>query len=366
MTLLSAPSTLSPSSENTATGSLSYGAIKDFTQPEQEQTQSSRLLELAIDLAYTVNHSVICTATDPLTDIPISAVTPKLINGIKRRLGREVKPYEEPDPTLLSLLVGEVTGDWGAVPVVVGLQHFAPKFMEGIGKLARPIAKPLFQRSALRTLRAELKLSGLDIEKSPEFEHRARAIFQGTTNELPESIARIKEVYEREMEDLPKAIMWTVASPAINLTMQKKVMKSEVPISYLLVGKALGSIVTSSLTVGMRSLSPSHAQRWDDFIAEKAGKPATTAVAKLFGLDAEAVQAGVEKKAGHHKKNGAKWTERTAEPSQPRFAKVSTEELTQRANKEAMGQLQRTAMGEHSSKVLQRNESPSPSPAGSR
>lgn len=279
-----------------AKGTFTSGDVENKTHGE-EKAKPSRRLKFAIDFAYTLNHSVICTLTDPITDIPIGVFTPKAINWVKSKMGRKIVNYEETSrfSPAVSWLVGEVTGDFGAVPVVVGLQHFAPGLMNGIGKLASPIAKPIFQRSAVRSARAEFKLAGMDTD-SPEFD------------------ARVKELYDREMGDLPKAIMWTIASPAINLTMQKLVMGNQVPVSYLLLGKALGSITTSSLTVGLRAASPRHAQKWDDLVTEKLGKPATSAVAKLLGLDAEKVQAGVKEKANQHKK-GPSWSERHA--SQP-------------------------------------------------
>jgi hypothetical protein len=303
---------LTSPSQSVSSGSLSYRT----EHHGKEDHHKGKRFRFAVDFAYTLNHAIVCTLTDPITDVPIGAtvqnvmakarksgervtfaevrqgLNPRNIVGeLKSTMSFQKEDGEKFSPAT-SWLAGEVAGDFGAVPVVVGLQHFAPKLMEGIGRLAAPIASPVFRRSAMRSARAEFKLAGMDVD-TPEFD------------------ARVAELQQRELEDLPKAIMWTAVSPTINIIMQKAVMQNPAPVTDLIMGKAIGATVTSGLTVGLRATSPRHAQKWDDVVSKKAGKPVSTVVAKILGIDKEELREGMKEKAKHHK-HGGSWAERTA------------------------------------------------------
>ena len=321
-----------------ASGTLSYGESPSETAEESAQAESKdkderkhggkhegkhgdkkpRLFNFAVDFAYTLNHAIVCTLTDPITDVPITAT----VASLARKSGQDVEKTSFQDVLrqlhpkeiartlkedtfslqkdegkrfnrITSFFLSEVAGDFGAVPVVVGLQHFAPGFMKAIGKAASPIAKPIFKRSAERSIRAEFELGGMDTN-TPEFD------------------ARVKEIYERELDKLPQAIMWTGVSPAINILMQKTVLgNKEDSVGALLLGKAIGSVTTSSLTVGLRTVAPDKAQKWDDWSSEKAGKPVARFIAKITGVDKEELEAGM--KAKREQEHGKSWGEKISQ-----------------------------------------------------
>ncbi|MCH2546491.1 MAG: hypothetical protein MK052_02620 [Alphaproteobacteria bacterium] len=302
---------VTPPPQHSSIGELSYFP----PMPEEDsdaKSNKSRKFRFAVDFAYTLNHAIVCTLTDPITDVPIGATVQNLmakqrgegekISGremlaglkpssiageLKDTLSLKKEPDEKFSPAT-SWLAGEVAGDFGAVPVVVALQHFAPSLMKGISKLAQPVAKPIFMRSAERSAKAEFTF--------------AKQATQG-----PEFQTRVDEIYQREISDLPKAIMWTGVSPAINILMQKTVMGNKAPIADLALGKAIGATATSTLTVGMRAISPRHAQAWDDKMTKKVGQPVSNVVAKILRIDKEELRAGVQQKMREreHKKGWA-------------------------------------------------------------
>lgn len=262
-----------------ATGGMSY----------KESTGSAgRRAKLAADFAYTLNHAIVCTITDPLTDVPIGAGVQNIMAKIRGSGNKvtlqDVAKEMRPDAIAASLkqtftsrkelkswLAGEVAGDFGSVPLVVGMQHYAPGLVNGIRQIFAPLVSPFMRRSAERTVRGEFKLMGQGMQ-SAEYQ------------------ARVEEVYQREIEKLPNAIMWTIASPAINIAMQKLVMKSDAASVDLLAGKAIGSVFTSGLTVGLRNTSPVRAQQWDDWMSRKATGPVTSAVSKILGVEKDKLE----------------------------------------------------------------------------
>lgn len=280
---------------------------------------TSRRQQLAADFAYTLNHAIVCTLTDPITDVPVGATvqnTMAAIRGSDHRMSmREVMNELSPSHVLghfkssmtfkkadgerfspaASWLAGEVAGDFGAVPVVVALRHFAPGLVSMVGKAATPVAKPFFRRSAERSAKAEFKLTG----------------------QLPSGEAfdkRVNELCQRELDNLPNAILWTGVSPAINILMQKTVMGNKAPVADLVMGKALGAAVTSATTVGLRNISPAKAQKWDDMLSEKTAKPVASFVAKVFKVDKNDLQSSMNDKQRQDGSPASSWTSRTETP----------------------------------------------------
>ena len=300
-----------PTQSGRVPGSISYPDDKN-----------NRRFKVAADFAYTLNHALVCTATDPLTDVPIAAMTENIMaslrsSGEKVTLGQirqELRPKaiaEEIKHTfgnrqqLKEWFAGEFAGDFGAVPVVVGIQNFMPWLSSGIRKALSPIASPLFRRSAERTVRGEMELAGMQTDIGG-------AEYQ----------ARVDEIYNREMEHLPNAALWTVASPIINISMQKLVLKKETPVMDMLVGKAIGSTFTSGLTVGMRSVAPDKVQKWDDWVVEKSSGPIASVVAKMSGEKKEDILRGMKERDHHSSEqgdaaHGKSWAARTEESRSP-------------------------------------------------
>ena len=250
-------------------GSLSY------SQEPGDKTPDSRRMRIAVDFAYTLNHALVCTVTDPMTDVPIGMMTQKWLGNKGEHSAKH-------------WILGELMGDFGAVPIVVALRHSAPKFVEGIGKIIEPIARPFLKRATTRAAKREAEANGMPGD--------AAAIQQ-----------RADELYQREADHLPEAVLWTAISPMLNIATQK-LAGNQTPIPHLALGKAIGSTVTSSLTVGMRNLSPRKAQAWDDMLSNKVIGPVSSAVAHLFRLDKEKVQAGVTTRQQEEKSGG--WASR--------------------------------------------------------
>lgn len=263
-------------------------------QPDMDKRSARRQKRLAaaVDFAYTLNHAIVCTATDPITDIPIGVAVQKILDknaggtekmSLKdfniKNIGGGLKETFTDKTALIQWAAGELGGDFGAVPAVVALRHLAPGVVNGIRSALSPIATPIFKRSSDRAAKKEFAAQGMDVNS-------------------PECQARAKEIFDMEMEHLPNAALWTVLSPAINITVQKgllpKSLRNDSPTSHLVAGKAIGSTVTSSLTVGLRNLNPKAAQKWDDTVTEKVAMPVLNVVSRLFGVDKDELEAGVK------------------------------------------------------------------------
>lgn len=258
---------------------------------KSDAPKQSRRAKIAADFAYTLNHAIVCTLTDPITDAPIGATVQNMMAAVRADNDGKVtfrKLLEQLTPgaiwggiketfgnrqALKSWFAGEFAGDFGAVPVVVAVQNFAPWLVNGIRKAFTPLMGPIFRRSAERSARREFEFAKMEA-KGPEFQQR------------------VEELYNKEMEHLPNAVLWTVASPAINIAMQKLVIQKRfmkddepAPVVDLLLGKAIGATITSSLTVGLRTLAPEKAQKWDNWMSSKASGPVAGMVSKVAGVD---------------------------------------------------------------------------------
>lgn len=303
--------------QGSANGTITY-SYTDTTAPAGEP-QKSRFVKLIADFAYTLNHAIVCTITDPFTDLLFGVVGEETMEKIRgyhpdgkitreglkqglhpatlwstmrtavgnitksirnRRFLSEMGENFSSPQKARNWLVGEVTGDFGAVPVVVAIQNFAPWIGDGIRKILSPIAKPIFRHSAERSARREFERQGLEA-KGPEFEQR------------------VEDFYLREMEHLPKAALWTLASPAINITMQKLVMKSDSSAVDLGIVKLVGATVTSGITLGLRSLAPDNAQKWDDWVSRKASGPIAGAISTVFGIDKDELKKEMQEREDH-------------------------------------------------------------------
>lgn len=285
---------------------------RQFTESKPiELSSEERRLRLAADFAYTLNHALVCTATDPLTDVPIGILVQNLLG---KEAGEEVswkdfrfhKIWEELKeiytgkdiPGLAQWGFGEVGGDFGAVAVVTALNRFAPSAVDLIRKIASPIASPILKRTTSRAARKEFVALGKD-PNSEECKERAQGM------------------HEIEMRHLPNALLWTFFSPTINLVIQKKVLwgewRNETSWGRLAVAKGVGATITSGLTLGLRSAIPKQMQQWDDFISGKFAVPILNKVSSMFGVDKEVLQTHMEEMhaksvhgaAHRHQNNGA-------------------------------------------------------------
>lgn len=221
----------------------------------------------AEDIAYTINHTIACTATD-FIDPFIGTATQKMLGKRLNLHGEHAHDHKQGG--LNYTFAGELVGDFGSVPVTIALQRHAPKLMSGLGKGLEKVAAPVFRRTAESTALREAKAFGGEVD--------AEAVK-----------ARADALYTHEIKHLPLAAVWTASSIAMNVATQK-LLGNQAPTSHILAGKGAGIAFSSGLTVGLRALIPAKAQAWDKFSSEKLYLPATKKIGKLFGVEEKSVE----------------------------------------------------------------------------
>jgi len=223
----------------------------------------------AEDIAYTINHTIACTATD-FIDPFIGTATQKMLGKRVSLHGDGEHGHSHNQGGLNYTFAGELAGDFGSVPVTIALQRHAPKAMAALGKGLEKIAAPVFRRTAGSTALREAKAFGGEVD--------AEAVK-----------ARADALYDHEIKHLPLAAVWTASSIAMNVGTQK-LMGNQAPTSHILAGKGAGILFSSGLTVGLRALIPAKAQAWDKFSSEKLYLPATKKIGKLFRVEEKSVE----------------------------------------------------------------------------
>lgn len=268
---------------------------RPITPAEREAKKTEA--QQAEDIAYTINHALACTATD--------FIDPYFGNLTQRYLGKRYSVgcghdhskdsahhdhnhHHHHGSHLKHWWIGEVVGDFGAVPVTVGMQRHFPGFMNGLRTLLEPLLGGFFRRGAERSARHWAQAQGLSAE-SQEYKEQADAI------------------YRYEIDHLPQAFMWTASSVALNLGTQRLV-GNQAPLWHLVAGKTVGAGISASLVVGGRGFFPAAAHAWDTFTSEHLFLPATKVVVTMFEEDRGAVDRMAEKKKRLH---ANEWVERT-------------------------------------------------------
>lgn len=280
---------------------------------------------LAEDVAYTVNHALACTATDILNPYignitqrylgkrvnvgcrdhdhnitlpPENATAEQKADAVKelskKKFGKglftklEIS-HSEPDaykrlqpvvPAAQSNLkhwwVGEIVGDFGAVPITVAAQRMLPGLMDSIRSLTEPVLGPLFRIGAKRDARIWAEHNNVEVGSKEYKEHE-------------------KDTYAREMRHLPQAFMWTASSVALNIGAQR-ISGNKGELSHLLAGKAVGAATSAAAVLGFRSLAPHQAYKWDQFTSEYIFRPTAHVVKKAVNGESwkERVEAAPE------------------------------------------------------------------------
>lgn len=241
----------------------------------------------AEDVAYTINHALACTATD--------FIDPYFGNLTQRWLGKRYSVGCSHDHShdhhhdhhhhdhhhahhgshLKQWWLGEVVGDFGAVPVTLAFQRGLPGFMDRLRGVMEPLLGPFFRNGARRSA-------------------RRWAAENNVSQDSPEFAQRVEMIYRHEVDHLPQALMWTASSIAINLTTQR-LTGNRGPMWQLAAGKAAGASISAALVVGARGLAPQAARNWDRFTSQNLFLPATRAIGGLAGIDDAAVDRMVER-----------------------------------------------------------------------
>lgn len=189
---------------------------------------------------------------------------------------------------------GEFIGDFGAVPLTIGLQRAFPGFMDGLRKVSEPVMGPVFKWGIELDSKGWAKKNGIDIESKEYKDH-------------------VKDVYEHEMRHFPQAIAWTGFSLGLNVAYQMHADKTVMPTPQKLLLKTTsclsGIVVTAGMVVAARALAPHRMRGFDQWTSKNVILPTTRGVGGLFGVDNDAVNRMIEK---HDKLDHATWAERLA------------------------------------------------------
>jgi hypothetical protein len=188
---------------------------------------------------------------------------------------------------------GEFIGDFGAVPLAIGMQRMFPNFMDGLRKLSEPIMAPLFRWGVERDSKKWAEKNNVSPDSEEFKEHT-------------------KKIYEYEMSHFPQAIVWTGFSLGLNTAYQFYADKTPMPFMKKLALKTTsvlsGVIVTAGMVVAARTMMPGKMHDFDSWMGRNAILPATKATGELFGIKAEDVDRMAEK---HEQIREGNWTERT-------------------------------------------------------
>lgn len=224
---------------------------------EKSKTKKQR----AEDVAYTMNHALVCTGID------VIAGTPYIGNKIQQKFGNKSQLHK--------WYAAELIGDFGAIPVTVGMQRLFPGLMTQISETVEPIFKKSFQKGARRAAKEWAERHGVS-EDSAEYKER------------------FDKIYKYEVSHVPQALTWAVSSTVLNVVMQLAIDKEKTPIRHILAGKIGGAVFAAAITLGARTIFPHKAEKLDRFISKK------------FILPAEEVEEKLEKMLGHHDEDNHK------------------------------------------------------------
>lgn len=226
---------------------------------EQNKTPEQR----AADIAYTINHAVSCATTDMFI-VPALAAGFGINGEKKQKITWKLFTHEA-----AHYLKGEIIGDFSAVPLTIYVQRHFPAFMDMVGRMVDPVAKPLFQHGARTSAERWGKHHGL------------------AAND-PEVVNRAEATYQHEMQHLPQAVVWNMFSFPLGVLGQKwfghKGGYGEIA-KY----KLLGTAISNVLLIGGRALFPDKAEKFDRLDGKYIIRPTTRAISGLLGIDSKVV-----------------------------------------------------------------------------
>lgn len=288
------------------------------TQIEAQKTAEQR----AEDIAYTINHSLYCTLTDFMNP-PINAATDGWLRWLIPGCGHNHAPGEshhhehdhdhdhdhghscshhhhaEPQKQsrwervkaaskqafsrerFIQYAKGEFIGDFGAVPLTIGMQRFFPGVMNTIRAFTEPVVGGFFRYGVTRDSKSWAKKHQLSTE-SEEFKQH------------------VDTVYEHEMSHFPQAVVWTMFSLGLNVGYQLYAdKKTNLPLLQKAALKTTsvlsGILVTAGVVVLARALAPHKVREFDQWTSQTVILPTTKMVGRVFGVDAQAVDRMIQK-----------------------------------------------------------------------
>lgn len=175
---------------------------------------------------------------------------------------------------------GEFVGDFGAVPITIGMQRLFPGVMDGLRTLAEPVVGGMFRAGVARDSKRWAAKQGVEVGSEDYKKH-------------------VAEVYEHEMKHFPQAIVWTGASLGLNVGYQMHADKTEMPFMKKAALKTTsvlsGVLVTAGMVVAARAFAPHRVRDFDRWTSGNFILPGTKVVGKIFGVDEQAVDRMMEK-----------------------------------------------------------------------
>ncbi len=252
--------------------------INHINPAEIERNKTPK--QKAEDVAYTLNHTLICTATD--------WIDPYLGNFIQKKLGNKSQ--------LPNAYAAEFIGDFGSIPVTIAAQRFFPTAMTFIRKAAEPMLKGVFLSSAERNAQGWAKEHG----------------YKADSEEYKQKVHRI---YEYEMSHLPQAFVWTVSAVGLNVAAQRG-MGNKAPIHHIAAGKIGGSVLSAILTLGGRSMFPRKAERFDKWTSKNIILPIEDTIQDVLKIKHD-------DKDYYLNKNNVDWSERIKSDRNTRVTSVN-------------------------------------------
>ncbi len=249
-------------------------------QTAAEIEKNKTPLQKGQDVAYTINHSIMCLSSD--------WVDPIIGNWFQNKVGKNIslggladwitkgkvsasEGSQEKQGNALAWWIGEAIGDVGAVPVTILMQRMFPGFMQGIQRGLEPPLSGLFRRAS----------------------HK-QAMAWGVENGLDATDPRVKqkenELYQYEVDHLPQAFMWTASSIAMNLASQKLWFNKEASLPVLLVGKGLGTAITATMLVSARGFFPKQMHSADTWVSKHIISPVAQGIGSVFGMDSRTLK----------------------------------------------------------------------------
>lgn len=292
---------------------------RDISASEREQNKTER--QKAEDIAYTINHALVCFATDVI-DPFVAAWSQKNLgttlhtsfcnkthdhgNGHHDHKAHEPHHHHHKKQkthghhhhhhenitfggALKHWFVGEALGDLGAVPVTIAFQRLTPGFMEWVGQGMETVLGPLYKQGAMQAAKNWGRQNGM-LPDSPEVKRHG------------------DELYRHEVAHFGQVAVWTFSSVGLNIASQKYLTGNRLPVSYMLLYKTLGAATTAALLMGGRAFIPEKFHAWDSWTSDNIFKPASTTIGKLFGVDEKAIEVAARKSGLHN----AKWEDRIA------------------------------------------------------
>ena len=246
---------------------------KQAKQEEQAKSTNQR----AEDVAYTINHAIICTLSD-FIDPVIGNYTQKLLNT-RLTLGHDHHHGDGHGHNIWDWVKGELFGDLVAVPITIGAQRMFPGQMRWVNTAMEHAFGTFFKDGA-----------------------RDAAVDWAMRNNIATGDERVmekaKEYYDNEVGHLAQTAVWTAAAYAGNVLSQKHLFGNKGSYKDLIIAKGVGSMVTAGLVMGTRSNFPEASEKYDKAMSDFAIKPATNFVNNLLGVDAKGVERAAAR-AGH-------------------------------------------------------------------